>query len=333
LITAQEKAADPTQIWYVAYPDGATQRVTNDLEDYEGVGVSADASTIVARQTDVNASIWIAPNDRPDDIKQVTQGRNDGLHGMDFASPQKLVFSSNDSGNWDLSAVNSGGGTAQVISGASQYHSTPIVCDSGRTVVFLSTADGMNHLWKTELDGGDSVQLTHGVGEVFPQCPREGRWVAFVSEDDSTKSNLRKVTLDGGPDTAIIPDSVRAINLAPDGKIILFEPLGPHVGNVVRVGKATVDGSAPVTYLDPAPKSAVLRGGRWINGQKALAFVDARSGVPNLWTFSLDGKPSQQLTHFVSGRIFSFAVSPDGAKIALSRGAITSDVVLFSRNR
>jgi eukaryotic-like serine/threonine-protein kinase len=333
LVTGQEKAADPTQIWYVGYPDGATQRVTNDLEDYDGVGLSADASTIVARQTDINASVWIAPTDHPDEIKQITQGRNDGLHGMDFASPEKLIFSSNDSGNWDLSAVDSRGGAAQVISGASQYHSTPIVCDSGRTVVFLSTVDGMNHLWKSDIEGGSAVQLTHGVGEVFAQCPREGRWVAYVSEDDTTKSNLRRVSLDGGADTAIIPDSVRAINLAPDGKIILFEPLGPHVGNIVRIGKAMVEGTAPITYLDPAPKSAVLRGGRWIDGQRALAFVDARSGVPNLWTFPLDGKPAQQFTHFVSGRIFSFAVSPDGSKIALSRGAITSDVVLFSRNR
>ena len=151
------------------YPAGAVQRITNDLEDYDTVSLSADAGTIVAQQTDTNASLWVAPSDHPDDIKQATQGRNDGLRGVDFASAQKLVYSSNDSGNWDLSA---GGfdsrSAAQVLSGAPQYHSSPVVCDSGHTVVFVSTSDGMNHLWKVDADGGNSVQLTHGVGEVYP---------------------------------------------------------------------------------------------------------------------------------------------------------------------
>jgi Tol biopolymer transport system component len=60
--------------------------------------------------------------------------------------------------------------------------------------------------------------------------------------------------------------------------------------------------------------------------------VDSRSGAPNLWTFPMDGKPPAQLTHFAAGSIFSFAWSPDGTKLALSRGAVTSDVVLLSRS-
>jgi hypothetical protein len=45
------------------------------------------------------------------------------------------------------------------------------------------------------------------------------------------------------------------------------------------------------------------------------------------------GKAPQQLTHFNTGRIFAISMSPDGSKIAYSRGSISSDVVLFSRNR
>jgi hypothetical protein len=45
----------------------------------------------------------------------------------------------------------------------------------------------------------------------------------------------------------------------------------------------------------------------------------------------MDGKPGAQLTHFTTGNIFSFAWSPDGSELALSRGTVTSDVVLLSR--
>jgi serine/threonine protein kinase len=335
LVTAQEQAGDPTQIWYVAYPGGAKQRVTNDLEDYDSVSVAFDAGTLVAVQTNVNANLWVASNDHPDDIKQVTQGRNDGLHGLDFASPQKLVFTSNDSGNWDLSAVDLMSGPSQIISGSPRYHSMPVVCDSGRTAVFVSNTGGGNHLWKIDTDGTNVVQLTHGVGEVYPHCPTEGRWVAFVSEDEATPGgNLRKMSLDGGQDSAIVPDTVIAINLAPDGKHILFGSLEEGPDKKLRVGLATLDGSAPIVYLDPPPRSTILRDGRWIRGQQTLVYVDARSGAPNLWTYPLTaGKPPQQLTHFISGRIFGISLSPEGTKIAFSRGSINSDVVLFSRNR
>ncbi len=333
LLTAQERAGDPTQIWHVSYPDGAIQRVTNDLEDYDSASLAFDTDSIIAVQTDVNASIWVAPNDHPDDIKQVSQGRNDGLHGLDFATPQRIIFSSNDSGNWDLSAVDSAGGAAQVIAGAPQYHSAPVVCDSGRSVVFVSNTGG-NHVWKADADGTNVMQLTHGIGEVYPVCPKEGRWVAFVSEDEALAGgNLRKMSLDGGQDSALIPNTVIGINLAQDGKHILFASLDYQHNNKLSVGQATLDGSAPIAFLDPPPRTAILRDGRWIPGQQALAYVDARSGVPNVWTYPLNGKPPQQLTHFVSGRIFGIALSPDGSKIAFSRGSINSDVVLFMRNR
>jgi serine/threonine protein kinase len=333
LLTAQEQPGDPTQIWYVSYPGGAKQRVTNDLEDYDNASLAFDADAIVAVQTDVNASVWVAPSNHADDIKQVTQGRNDGLHGLDFASPQRIVFSSNDSGNWDLSAVDLAASATQIIAGAPQYHSAPVACDSGRSIVFVSNIGG-NHIWKADADGTNAVQLSRGVGEVYPVCPREGRWVAFVSEDESTAGgNLRKLSLDGGQDSAIIPNTVIGINLAPDGKHILFASLDYQAGNKLRVGQAAIDGSAPIVFLDPPPRLALVRDGRWIPGEQALAYVDSRSGSPNLWTYPLNGKPPQQLTHFLSGRIFGISLSPDGSKIAFSRGSINSDVVLFAHNR
>ena len=332
VISAQKQPAGPTQIWYVAYPSGAEQRVTNDLEDYSFVNPAADERTVVALQTDVNASIWVASLEHPDDVTRVTQGREDGMRGLDFVSPQKLIFSSNDSGNWDLSSVDLSGGESQVFSGNSQYHSEPIVCDSGRSVVFVSNAGGANHIWKTDLDGTNVVQLTHGVGEVYPECPRDGRWVAFVSEDEKNAGgNLRRISLDGGADAPLLPADVVALNLAPDGKHLLFA--GTDASGKMGVGKVTLDGTAPVAYLDPAPKAQLLRDGRWMPGRDELVYVDGRSGAPNLWIYSLSGQAApKQLTHFSTGRIFKFAVSSDGSKIAMSRGTVTSDVVLFSRN-
>jgi len=40
-------------------------------------------------------------------------------------------------------------------------------------------------------------------------------------------------------------------------------------------------------------------------------------------------KSRRKLTHFTSGRIFGLALSRDGKRLAIARGAETSDVVLI----
>ena len=64
------------------------------------------------------------------------------------------------------------------------------------------------------------------------------------------------MSLDGGQDTAIVPNTVIGINLAPDGKHILFATLDDSPEKKLRVGLATLDGSAPIVYLDPTPRTA-----------------------------------------------------------------------------
>jgi hypothetical protein len=56
--------------------------------------------------------------------------------------------------------------------------------------------------------------------------------------------------------------------------------------------------------------------------------------VANLWSQSADGGKPVQITNFSSEFISSefisnFALSPDGKRIALSRGHSTADVVLI----
>jgi Tol biopolymer transport system component len=139
------------------------------------------------------------------------------------------------------------------------------------------------------------------------------------------------MSLDGGASTPLVSERALGSRLTPDGKYVLFAFVDPKSGEKRRAALTKLDGSAPTKYLDAGPSLRAIREGRWIPGTLTLAYVDSKSGAPNLWTFSMDGKPPVQLTHFSSGNIFSFAWSPDGSQMALSRGSVTSDVVLFSR--
>ena len=332
VLAAQERRGSPFQLWYVPLGNGERQRITNDLDDYTTASVSADGSAIVAVQSETNASIWVAPAEALDKFEQATHGRGDGLNGMAFASTDEVVFTSNDSGTWELSRIKLGGGAAEVISGEAQYHSTPVVCDAGRSIVYLSDEGGVNHLWKSDADGKNAARLTNLGGEVAPQCPRKGRWVIFLSEQQSCgQGDVCKVSLDGGAASEVVAQQLRSARLDAEGKRIFFikNDQGKYKGGVIDLEKA---GAATFLELPPALTSTVEPS--WIPGKDEVSYVETQSAVQNLWALPVDGKKAPyQLTHFASGSIFSVAWAPDGKRVAVSRGSTTSDVTLFQRGK
>ena len=66
---------------------------------------------------------------------------------------------------------------------------------------------------------------------------------------------------------------------------------------------------------------------RWTSDGRALIYRDKGSGV---WSQSLDGSPPKRLGDCQSDLIFDLAWSRDGKKLAVARGAVTSDVVLVT---
>lgn len=63
----------------------------------------------------------------------------------------------------------------------------------------------------------------------------------------------------------------------------------------------------------------------------SFAYIVRKDGVSNLWSQPLEpsGTP-KQLTNFTGEDLRSFAFSPDGKQIAVTRAAETSDVVLIT---
>jgi Tol biopolymer transport system component len=117
--------------------------------------------------------------------------------------------------------------------------------------------------------------------------------------------------------------------ISADGQHIAFQSTGKN-GRIVAVN--IVDGVESKSDLELAETfEPVHRLARWIPGQSAVAFVDIRTGVENLWMKQpAAGAPEEQLTHFTSGNFFDFRYSPDGKFIAMARGSTKSDAVRFT---
>ena len=71
---------------------------------------------------------------------------------------------------------------------------------------------------------------------------------------------------------------------------------------------------------------------RWSPDGKGLQYLLTKGDVTNIWEQPLSGGPPRQMTKF-TGRIFDFNWTEDGKQLLLSRGEVTSDVVLLSNLR
>jgi Tol biopolymer transport system component len=330
LVAAQEKSGVPEQLWMVSYPGGKVRRLSNDLSDYFVVSVSADGRTIVSGQRNSSSDIWVGLANSPDSAKRVSSGAIDGIDGIAWTPDNRIVYTGNQSDRWELFITDADGGNQKQLTFDGRYREGPTVCDHGRAVVFASDTEGGYHLWKLDLQSGVSSKLTKGSDERTPACDAAGEWLWYLGQAANDSSHIFKMPISGG---AAVQVSDRVAITGPmisaDGQHIAFQSTGKN-GRIVAVN--IVDGVESKSDLELAETfEPVHRLARWIPGQAAVAFVDIRTGVQNLWMKQpAAGAPEKQLTHFTSGDFYDFRYSPDGKYIAMARGSNKSDAVRFT---
>lgn len=189
-------------------------------------------------------------------------------------------------------------------------------------VVFtVAASDGAN-VWRMNLDGRGRVQLTHQGVNRSPHATPDGHTVLFARATAGGPT-LWKMPAGGGEAVRMPSDSV-PLAIAPDGQRVLARPLrpgGPPQAHIVRILDGSVETTAPII-------------GSWTPDGQSLVVINTQGGlVSNLRGYPVDGSAHKQLTRFESDRIFSFAYSPDGTRLALSRGRLIGDVVLIKNFR
>jgi len=68
----------------------------------------------------------------------------------------------------------------------------------------------------------------------------------------------------------------------------------------------------------------------WHPDGRSLLYSDSRGGTDNIWSLPLAGGQPRQLTNFNSDLIFSWAISPDDKRLAISHGSSRQDVIQIS---
>jgi Tol biopolymer transport system component len=331
VVVGNEKPASPAQVWLLAYPEGRARQVTNDLNAYGWVGVTADSETLLLVQRNSMSGLWVADAGQKEGEARQIGSEAGGYGDLSWTPDGRVVYRSRAGGDPNLWIVDAGGtNPRQLTTGASIWPSFAVTPD-GRHVVFASPRGGKINLWRVGLDGGGLEQLTDGEGEVFPTVSPDSRWVVYQSGVSTGKPTVRKVPIEGGPSLPAIETFAMRPEVSPDGKYVAYFYMeeAERAGTQWRIGVASLEDGSLVKFFRIAATARVRRV-RWTPDGEALTYVNTVGGAANVWRQPFAGGAPRRITNFGAGQIETFAWSPAGKYLAVERPTLISDVALLS---
>jgi len=335
LLTARDQASRSyNQIWYVSYANGQARQVTNDLNNYTDVTLTSQSSTIAVIKSDLQSHLWMAPEGDAGRAKQIGSSQYEGVGGVAIGPDGKIAYVSAVGGNnLDMWIADADGSNARQLTSDAYAEINPAVSPDGRYIVFASNRTSDYHLWRINIDGTDARQLTNGDGEHSAAFAPDGRWIIYYSLRG--RDYLWKMPVEGGNALKLGDFDSSWPTVSPDGKHIAAWTYSDYVQEGLTTSRnqlliLSFETGQTVKLLEVPHSSQSTSNLQWTADGRSVMFVDARSGVANIWSQPIDGGAPKQLTSFKSGLITSFAWSRDGKQLVCSRGSVTSDVVLMT---
>jgi len=228
--------------------------------------------------------------------------------------------------NWNIWRINPDGSNRVQLTDGAGNNLDPAVSPDGRYVVFDSTRSGKTNIWRVNSDGTNLQQLTTGPSEWWPSVSLDGAWVIY-SSFITGHPTLWKVSIDGGVPVQLNDRFSILPIVSPVGSLIACYLWDGNSKFELKMAVMTMDGNDLVTSF-PSPSDG-FQAFKWSADGQALAYIYQWQGMSNIWTRAIDGGPPRPVTEFNSDQIFDFAISRDGKQIAMARGSVTNDVVLF----
>jgi Tol biopolymer transport system component len=167
-----------------------------------------------------------------------------------------------------------------------------------------------------------------------PPCSDDGRFVFYVTTEQPQK--IWRVSIEGGNSeevAEVMGNQVTGRLAVSHEGVLLAYPYTqygrvPSDGWQVAIIRAT-DGTLVRTLPFPGGDADL----HWSPDGKSLQYLLRSGKATNLWEQSLRGGRPKQLTNFIAGEVSSFSWSSDHQRLLLTRGNITSDVVLLHNFR
>jgi serine/threonine protein kinase/Tol biopolymer transport system component/tetratricopeptide (TPR) repeat protein len=324
----QEQDGSFQQIWWLPAKAGEPARISNDLNDYQSLAVSADGSSMVSVQISTLTNLYLMDARNPAKSEQITPGGG-RYFDLNWSPDGKIVYASDASGAADIWMMNADGtGQKMLTSGAGRSYS-PAVSPDGKTIAYHSNRGGNWNIWKMDREDRTAVQLTSGTRDSnWPQFTKDGGHLIYHHTGVNAMFNLWRTPIAGGAAEQITKELTMHPAVSRKSGLIACWYASDVSKPVWKIAILNADGSGPVKMFDVAASVRYDSMLRWTPDGSGIAYVDDRNSMSNIWIQPVNGGGPEQLTKFTWGQIYSFDWAGEN-RIVYSRGMSTSDVVLI----
>ncbi len=330
------------QIWEISVADRKTSRITNDLNNYFSMTISADGKKLLTTQNNFFTNLWMFEGEELTAEKQMTFGisNRDGYSGIDYLPNGEIVYATNEneSGALDIWRINPANNERrQLTNNAGKRNENPAVSPDGKFIYFASDRAGKSAIWQIEEDGENPKQITFGetVNDFFPQLSPDGNWLYFLRKTGKTSAVFRKSLAENREEQLTQTDKLSPANflsLSPDGKYLAFQHLTEKIqsDNPQQVHQV-----AFIETENPNNLKFFNLGGRipqifWTADGKFFDYVIPVNDNEEIRRQSFfEEKPPQTIKIFSKERIIFILHAPDN-KTLIARGRLQNDAVLLT---
>ena len=331
LITLSNSREFQTQIWLIDYATGELRQITRDSNSYGALSITADGKNLLAVQQDFLLSIWTVPVDNTSQARRVTEGKLEGV-GLSWTPDGRIVYASNIGGSSEIWIMNDDGSGKRQLTSDQMPKLSPCVPGDGKYIFYNITGNDRGGAGRVDIDGKNARFLENkwNVG-----CASAAPEIAYFTEGANGHAVFFHDSAETDAPQSITEKGLQDFTLAPDGKSAAYitwdENKRLNVGEVLSLKDKSVKTFAfPTTAVQKYSENQFVL--HWTPDGKNLSFVNDENGFANIWLLPLNGDKPKRITNFNDNFIFSFEWSPDGKRLAVSRGTLTSDAVIFKPN-
>jgi Tol biopolymer transport system component/tRNA A-37 threonylcarbamoyl transferase component Bud32 len=288
------------------------------------------ADRIVVDEQSVRSTLYEVdwtPGGNPGPRRVLTRGLGRDRQPGYSPGGNRIIFSSNRSGNVDLWAVDLRERDLLQLTDDLAIDYDPAYTPDGGHFVWTSNRSGNMEIWMADADGGRARQLTNdGVDAENPTMTPNGQWVVYGSTNDE-KMGIWKIRPDGTDATRLAGGTGIIPEVSPDSRYAAFTR-NRGIGFVIKVVEIESGETVPFEielFRKKIHENVVVGRARWTPDGGRVVFVGQNDeGLTGIYVQDfIPGRDTSDSRRPVAGfsndfATESFGVSPDGARIVIS---------------
>jgi serine/threonine protein kinase len=316
LFTTEWEQVDVAPVSFLSYPSGKMRQLTNDLNVYSGISLTADGKTIATTQNNLNARFAELPlggsleEDQTGELVWFTWLDND-------------TIVANGAGNLRVINLRKHETTAVNVKNGFLF-GQPSSCGRDTLALVGAALQGdIRHVYTLHLDGSGLTQVTKGPMDSFPECTADGEWLFYADAAEEKNSFLMRQSLRGGAPEKVAQGRIW-FDVSSDGKLLATAAVDKGAPlQIVSLDSLRTIRSFATRDFDDFKRFAFSA------DDKSIFYVTEKGSDATIWRQPLETATPVKVASLPGRMVNWIRPSPDGKKLGLILEAPTSEAVLL----